>query len=460
MRLLIVGLLEGHITTAGKIAMARGAKVAHVPDIELALASLRSGQGADLVMIDVKQDVAKLIDALRNERITVPVVACGIAADAPAAVKAIKAGAKEYLPLPPNPELIAAVLQAVVEEQNTIIHADPMMARVLKLADQIAPSDASVLITGESGTGKEVLARYIHRKSKRANAKFVSVNCAAIPENLLESELFGHEKGAFTGAVARRIGKFEEANGGTLLLDEISEMDPRLQAKLLRAIQEREIDRVGGSQPVKVDIRLLATSNRDLEAEVRRGTFREDLYYRLNVVNLALPALRERPSDIALLADFFARKYAESNGMPLKPISPAALDKLRRHPWRGNIRELENTLHRAVLIAGGPDVDADDILLPPPRPGEAPLTVTEPLAAPATTAQNSDAGRLTGLVGRTVADVERDLILDTLNHCLGNRTHAANILGISIRTLRNKLKQYTEEGIPVPMPGEGDRAMV
>src|ERR1700679_418840 len=207
------------------------------------------------------------------------------------------------------------------------------MNAVLALADQIAPSDASILITGESGTGKEVLARYVHRKSMRNDKPFISVNCAAIPENLLESELFGHEKGAFTGAIARRIGKFEEANGGTLLLDEISEMDARLQAKLLRALQEREIDRVGGAKPVKVDIRVIATSNRDLAQGVRDGTFREDLLYRLNVVNLRLPSLRERPGDILALADHFARKYALANGAPDRPIGEGARQRLLSHRW-------------------------------------------------------------------------------------------------------------------------------
>ncbi|MBV5336347.1 sigma 54-interacting transcriptional regulator, partial [bacterium] len=237
MRLLIVGTLEGYITTAGKIAMQRGAKVSHTDSIEGALAALRAAAGADLVMIDVKLDIARFVDSLKAERITIPIVACGIGTDASAAVRAIRAGAKEYLPLPPDAELIAAVLAAVAEESHAIISQDPAMLAVLRLADQIAPSDASVFITGESGTGKELMARYIHRKSRRANENFVAVNCAAIPENLLESELFGHEKGAFTGAVARRIGKFEEANNGTLLLDELSEMHPRLQAKLLRAIQ-------------------------------------------------------------------------------------------------------------------------------------------------------------------------------------------------------------------------------
>ncbi len=235
---------------------------------------------------------------LAAERICTPVVACGIGTDARRAVDAIRAGAKEYLPLPPDAELIAAVLAAVADESHQLIYEDEAMDAVIALADQVAGCEASILITGESGTGKEVLARYVHRKSQRADKPFISVNCAAIPENLLESELFGHEKGAFTGAVARRIGKFEEANGGTLLLDEISEMDARLQAKLLRAIQEREIDRVGGAKPVKVDIRIIATSNRDLAEAVKHGTFREDLLYRLNVVNLRLPALRERPKDI------------------------------------------------------------------------------------------------------------------------------------------------------------------
>jgi two-component system response regulator FlrC len=455
MRLLIVGGLDGHITTAGKIAMARGAKVAHVADIESAISALRNGQGADLLMVDVKLDILALIVGLKSERIIVPVVACGIGNDASAAVRAIKAGAKEYLPLPPNADLIAAVLEAVVAESTAIIHQDPRMTRLIKLADQIAPSEASVLIVGESGTGKEVMARYIHRRSRRSQQKYVSVNCAAIPENLLESELFGHEKGSFTGAVARRIGKFEEANGGTLLLDEVSEMDPRLQAKLLRAIQEREIDRVGGNQPVKVDIRVLATSNRNLEEEVRKGRFREDLYFRLNVVTLTVPPLRERPEDIALLASHFVIRYSELNGVDARPLSGAAMDKLLRHSWRGNVRELENALHRAVLIGSGAEIGPEAIMLTTSTNDTADDGVGGGSVLGVGAGQTG--GKLTGMVGRTVSDVERDLILDTLNHCIGNRTHAATILGISIRTLRNKLKLYSDAGIPVPMPGEGER---
>lgn len=454
MRLMIVGSLNGQISTAGKIAIGRGAKVTHTEDAEQALGALRSGRGADLIMIDVKQDIAGFIEHLKEERFVVPVVACGINTDAATAVRAIKAGAKEYIPLPPNAELIAAVLQAVTEESNAMIAGDASMKAILQVADRVAPSDATILITGESGTGKEVMSRYIHQKSKRANGPFISINCAAIPESLLESELFGHEKGAFTGAVARRTGKFEEANGGTLLLDEVSEMHPALQAKLLRAIQERVIDRVGGNTPVKVDIRLIATSNRDMEQTVREGKFREDLYFRLNVINLALPALRERPADIVPLASMFAAKYSEQNGLPNKRLSPAATEKLRAHHWQGNVRELENTMHRAVLVSQEAEIEATAIMLA----GQKAASVAQTAAATAKAVEKAAAPAASGeqpaLVGRTVADVERELILNTLDHCLGNRTHAANILGISIRTLRNKLKEYGDAGLSVAEGGK------
>jgi DNA-binding NtrC family response regulator len=444
MRLLMIGRLNGELITASKIAMRRGASVTQADAIPQGLNVLRA-KGADLIMIDVSLAVRDLVDALEAERIRTPVVACGVSADAQTAVAAIRAGAKEYIPLPPDPELIAAVLEAVASDRAAFVWRDPSMERVVKLAEQVAPSEASVLITGESGTGKEVLARHVHLKSSRASKPFVSVNCAAIPEALLESELFGHEKGAFTGAVARRIGRFEEANGGTLLLDEISEMDVRLQSKLLRALQERVIDRVGGTAPVRVDIRVLATSNRNLMDEVRKGTFREDLFYRLNVVALKLPALRDRPADILELAAHFARKYAEVNGVPARPLSAEARALVLKNPWRGNVRELENTLHRAVLLASGPEIGPDAILSPD---GEAIAT-----AGPAGRAVQAAEAATRGLVGRTVAQVECDLILDTLDHCLGNRTHAAKILGISIRTLRNKLNEYVSAGLDVAEPG-------
>ncbi len=450
MRLLIIGTLDGQVGAASQIALKRGAKVNHVDTVENGLEYLRAGRGADLVLVDVQEDIATLVSSLDAERIAVPVVACGVGNDTHAAVRAIKAGAKEYIPLPPDAELIGAVLTAVAEENSEFIHTDPSMTDVVKMAQQVAPSDASILITGPSGTGKEMMARYLHMKSKRRDGPFIAVNCAAIPENLLESELFGHEKGAFTGAVARRIGKFEEATGGTLLLDEISEMDPRLQAKLLRALQEREIDRIGSNKPVKIDVRILATSNRHMEEEVAKGTFREDLYFRLNVVSLDLPPLRARPDDIIALARHFSAKYAEANGAPARSLSEEAQQKLLSYPWPGNVRELENTMHRAILLASGDTIDADAIVLT-----NAKSAAGQTADAPS----DLDARLAGGLVGRTVSDVERELIINTLSHCLGNRTHAANILGISIRTLRNKLKQYNEDGVAVPAPGgDGDAA--
>ena len=459
MRLLIVGPLEGYITAAGKIAMERGAKVSHASDIPSAMHAIRNGVGAELLMVDVKLDIGELIEHLAAERMSIPVVACGIGNDASAAVHAIKSGAKEYVPLPPDAELIAAVLEAITEESHKLLFRDPSLAQVIRLAEQIAPSEASVLISGESGTGKEVLARFIHRKSKRADQRFVSVNCAAIPENLLESELFGHEKGAFTGAVARRVGKFEEADGGTLLLDEISEMDLRLQAKLLRAIQEREIDRVGGTQPVKVDIRVIATTNRDLMTHIADGNFREDLYYRLNVVGLKLPPLRERPGDIDVLAAHFVEKYAAVNSVPARPIGETAMARLKAHRWRGNVRELENTMHRAVLLASGAEIGPEAIALTEDRAPDAPAAPVAETTGAAPAAVSAEDRQTASLVGRTVADVERDLIIDTLHHCLGNRTQAANVLGISIRTLRNKLKLYADDGVAVPPPGASAEAM-
>jgi len=461
MRLLIVGTLGGQLVVASRMAMDRGAAVTHADTIDVALKTLRSGRGADLVMIDVGLDVSDLIKRLEVELIHVPVVACGVATDARAAVDAIRAGAKEYIPLPPDPDLIAAVLAAVAEDGKDLVVRDELMARVVRLADQVAPSEASILITGESGTGKEVLARHVHKKSNRSTKPFIAVNCAAIPEALLESELFGHEKGAFTGAVARRIGKFEEADGGTLLLDEITEMDLRLQAKLLRAIQERVIDRVGGTRPVPVDIRILATSNRNMAEEVRKGTFREDLLYRLNVVNLKIPPLRDRPADIQALADHFLERYAKVNGLKPRPLSPDARRELVRARWPGNVRELENCMHRAVLLASGETIELDAIRTPdgdrldeahggaaPARPADEAVRHAAETAEAVTRA----------LVGRTVADVERELILETLGSTLGNRTHAANILGISIRTLRNKLKEYGDDGHPIPPPGGGAEA--
>ena len=431
MELLIVGTLNGQIGAASKIAISKGGQVSLADGIDSALDILRSGKTIELVMIDVTLDVHKFISSLETSRINVLVVACGVANDTSLAVKAIKAGAKEYIPLPPDPELIGAVLAAATRENHALIYGDKKTESILKMAKQIAPSEASVLLTGSSGTGKEIFSRFVHDNSKRANQKFVAVNCAAIPEALLESELFGYEKGAFTGAVARRIGKFEEASNGTLLLDEISEMNIGLQAKLLRAIQEKEIDRLGGKSPIKVDTRIIATSNRNLEQCVADGTFRQDLYYRLNVINLNIPDLKDRPGDIIVLAKHFIKKYSELNELPMKDLSAEAENLLLNYLWPGNVRELENTMHRAVLLSTGDEIETDAIML------------QDKNAIKSESASNSN-------VGQTVATVERKLILDTLESTSWNRSTAATILGISIRTLRNKLKQYQEEGFTIP----------
>lgn len=456
MRLMIVGQLEGHIGAAGKIALQRGAKVIHCEDTVEALGALRNGKGADVCMVDIKQKIAEFVADLEAERIHVPVVACGINSDARAAVKAIQDGAKEYVPLPPDADLIAAILEAVTEEATSMIADDPAMKPVMMLAEKIAPSEATVLITGESGTGKEVMSRFIHKKSKRKDGPFIAVNCAAIPENLLESELFGHEKGAFTGASARRIGKFEESNGGTLLLDEVSEMAPSLQAKFLRVLQEKEITRVGSNDAIKVDVRIIATSNRDLQESVNNKEFREDLYFRLNVVNLALPALRDRPKDILPLAQFFADKYAEANGVAKKKIGKEAAGLLEQYPWRGNIRELENTMHRAILMSLEDEIEPAAIHLQDAAFASKGTAPVQPATAESQPSVIQNPGGVENLIGRTIADVERGMILDTLDHCLGNRTHAAKILGISIRTLRNKLNQYKDEGHDVPQSATGN----
>lgn len=435
MRLLIIGKMSSDLIEASKIAMNKGAKVGHADSIEAALIALRAGKGADLIMMDVNMPIDKMIQALKAERFNVPLVGCGVGENnQEKAAQAIRHGANEYIPLPPDAELIAAVLEAVCDDNQALMYKDPAMEDVIRMVQQVSTSDASVLITGESGTGKEVISRLIHKSSNRSKENFISVNCAAIPENLLESELFGHEKGAFTGAVAKRIGKFEEANGGTLLLDEISEMHLHLQAKLLRAIQERVIDPVGASKPVKVNIRILATSNRDLWQYVKEGKFREDLYFRLNVINIEMPPLRNRPQDIAFLAGHFIEKYAKVNGVPIRPLSEEALKQMQLHSWPGNVRELENTMHRAVLMATGLEITPSIIFpkgiksLHPQNASDSPI-----LVQPST------------LVGQTISEVEKTLIMGTLDHCFGNRTHAANILGISLRTLRNKLNMYKTE---------------
>ena len=453
MRLLIIGSLAGELGRAAALAAKRGASVLQSDTIGTAIEILRRDASIDLVFCDVRNELDRLISGLRAEHITVGVIACGLDSDSTSAGAAIRSGAQDFLPLPPDADLIAALLERAARQAHTLVGRDPTMLAVVRRAELIAPSNASILITGESGTGKEVFARYVHEKSRRSAGPFVAINCAAVPENLLESELFGHEKGAFSGAVARRVGKFEAASGGTLLLDEISEMDLRLQAKLLRAIQEREIDRLGGTSPVRIDVRIIATSNRDMQAEVDSSRFRSDLFFRLNVVNVDLPPLRQRPTDIPILAAFYASHYAALNGMAEKEVSRTALDRMQAYGWPGNVRELENRIHRAVLLEEGQELTTESIGLPPAS--HARQVEAAPPREAGSAAHAAPIIEVSNLVGCSVEEVERALIIRTLDETLGNRTHAAAILGISIRALRNKLRDYTRLGFEVHAPHAG-----
>ena len=337
------------------------------------------------------------------------------------AVDVMKEGVCDYLMKPFSFEALTGTIELIMSrDQNNgrdIISDDENMKNLLQLAGSVASSDMTVLILGESGTGKEILARYIHKSSRRSKKPLIAVNCAAIPDNLLESELFGFEKGAFTGAVEKKTGKFELAHGGTILLDEIGEMTSTLQAKLLRVLQEKEIDRIGGKQPVPVDVRVIATTNRDLQQEISEGRFREDLYFRLSVFPVQLPPLRERPEDIKLLADHFVGKFAIELNKTFTGFTEEAVEFLKTRKWKGNIRELENAVHRAVLIARNTLIDVEDFML------------------------EEDVSHGTVNNGR-IKDMEMDLILKTLENTKGNKTRAAKLLGVSVRTIRNKLNGY------------------
>ncbi len=375
-------------------------------------------------------------------------------------------GAKDYWADPINIEKIFTVLKHTEnnnqrqktekpkqEELNAtaIVGSNLAIQRVLKLAKQVAKSKASVLISGESGTGKEMFARTLHAWSDRADAPFIAVNCAALPEHLLESELFGHEKGAFTGAIARKPGKFELASGGTLLLDEISEMDPALQAKLLRVLQEGEIDRVGGTETIKVDVRVLATTNREMEKWIEEGKFRQDLYFRLNVIPLRLPSLSERGSDILELAQFFAKKYSQEYTLPPTQFSQEAIDWLMNYSFPGNVRELQNLMERAVLLANGQAITPLHFLLegdewPLFLEDEAVEDASQQNAPAQASATNVQQGAIFTNSVIPLHEMERIMIMKGLEATHGNRTQAAELLGISVRTLRNKLSEYKELG--------------
>lgn len=469
--ILLIGELADATSTLNTLAVAANVQAHQVADIESAMKTL-ADKNIAMAFFDGSLPLADFFTQMNANKMTVPTVVIGPATPIQNAVKAIRLGAIEYISTPVDLELTSSLIDKIKPTDNTDgpIAADPATIALLDDAKRFAASNATILLRGESGTGKEVFSKFIHTNSGRRNEDFISLNCAAIPETLLESELFGHEKGAFSGAIAARAGKFKQADNGTLLLDEISEMDVSLQAKLLRAIQERVIDPVGSSKPVSIDIRLIATTNRDLEKEVEKGNFREDLYFRLNVVMLDIPALRERPADILPLADHFATMYAEQNGVPTPVvIAPDAQEKLNTCYWKGNVRELENTIHRAILMMGSsPEMRAEHIVISPmsqnmasnvnapqaalqqqaPKPKPVPMAGAAAGAYAAASGGFKDGGiasntaAAAAMVGRTVQSVEKDLILSTLDYCKGNRTHAADILGISIRTLRNKLKEY------------------
>jgi len=372
-------------------------------------------------------------------------------------IQAVLPAAPAPAPARPAP----AASQDVAGKGFAIVGEHPLLKRVLALARQVAKSKATVLISGESGTGKEMFARYLHATSDRAEGPFIAINCAALPEHLLESELFGHEKGAFTGAIARKLGKFELAQGGTLLLDEISEMDQGLQAKLLRVLQESEFDRVGGVETVRVDVRVLATTNRKLEDAVAEGKFRQDLYYRLNVIPLKLPALRERGDDIPRLAAFFVDRFRKAYNLPPLAFSEEARQWLVSYDWPGNVRELQNLMERAVLLAGNGPIAVAHFLLDPDAWPDSLAAIDEaaPPAGGTAAAGAEEGGGLSAAAMVNLPDqgnvlpldvMERHMIMKSLDQTEGNRTQAAQLLGISVRTLRNKLNEYRKLGIDVP----------
>jgi DNA-binding NtrC family response regulator len=391
-------------------------------------------------------DGLNLLNSVKKISPRIPVIIMTANGSVNNAVEAMQAGAADYLLKPFSPESLEKTVtralggsnsngrsKSTAKKSGSVAHGKEIatqnrtMLDILKQARGVAPSSATVLIRGESGTGKELLAAYVHQHSRHPEAPYVALNCAALPDTLAESEMFGHEKGSFTGAVGRKIGKFELAQKGTVVLDEISEMPLPLQAKLLRVLQEREVDRIGGTRPVPIDARVVAISNVDLKNAVSDGKFREDLYYRINVIPLTLPPLRERRDDIELLTHRFMEKFNRANHKEVIDIDKAALDMLLDHDWKGNVRELENVIERAVLIADGPCVKPEHLLL-------------ESSAGNSQTTESLEVKS-----GSTVRQMEKKLIYKTLKEVDDNRTQAAELLGISIRTLRNKLHEYKAE---------------
>ncbi len=389
-----------------------------------ALSKIRN-QDFSLVITDMKMPSMtglELLKEIKQIKPALPVLVITAFGTIENAVDTMKEGAIDYLLKPFSFDKLKKAIDSNIRKEKfhkSIITVNPEMQKILRLAESLATTDITVIIYGESGTGKELLARYIHSLSKRNNMQFVAVNCAAIPENLLEAELFGYEKGAFTGAFDRKIGKFEIANHGTILLDEIAEMPLSLQAKLLRVLQEKEIDRIGGKKPIPIDVRVIVTTNKDLQNLCAEGRFREDLYYRLNVFSIKLIPLRKRKDDIPLLAEHFLKIFATSFSKKVKGFSEEAMEFLKNQQWYGNVREFENFIQRAVFLCKGEIIEKDDFLFE----------------------ENTFNKRANG----KLKDMEKELILKTLNEVKGNKTKAAKLLGVSVRTIRNKLKEYRLE---------------
>ena len=467
---------------------------------EEALRMVRPG-AYDAVVTDLRMpgmDGLQLTARLKAVDPALPVLLITAFGSLETAREAMRLGAFDFLSKPFSPEELTSALGKALKSEGhlkaeepaeapVILTQDPVLGETLALARRAADSRATILIQAESGTGKELLAKLIHGASPRRSGPFVAINCAAIPENLLESELFGYEKGAFTGATGMKQGRFEQADGGTLVLDEVGELPLGLQGKLLRVLQERTVDRLGGSRPIPVDVRLIALTNRDLQAEVKAGRFREDLYYRLNVIPLDLPPLRDRPGDLNLLAAHFAERYARENDRIVPELVPSFFAALARHPWAGNIRELENVIQRCVVLSQGRRLSHQDLrwLLPseafeglpedPPEsaaPPEAralpPATPREagaaPVAAPPGAVAADPRKPLVGVplgtpvvlpLGLSLPELERFWLLSTLSALKGNRTHAAEHLDIALRTVRNKINEYKADGFAIPPSQRG-----
>jgi DNA-binding NtrC family response regulator len=425
-----------------------------------ALERTKSSQ-PDLVLTDLRMpgvDGMELVKNLKSQYPELPTVMVTAQGTIESAVQAMRNGAADFLLKPTTPDAIAAVIGRIdrttrLIRENQYLRAEivgtappsmvaksPTMLEMLRTASRIARSKGTVLITGESGTGKERVAHYIHQNSPRSNGPFIRVNCAALSEQLLESELFGHERGAFTGAHKAREGRFELADAGTLMLDEIGEISANLQAKLLRVLEEEEFERVGGTNTLKVDVRVIATTNRDLEAEMRAGRFREDLYYRLHVLPIHLSPLRDRPEDLSPLAHHFAEFYAKQNGLEVPQFTPAALDALKAWSWPGNVRELENVIQRAVVMLRHKTIDVSDLAFGPMTQGTG--TEGKLLQGPLPTAALGDS-----LANRKMEEIERVAILATLQSTRGNKTEAARRLGLTARTLSNKMKLWRASGL-------------